>query len=187
MPSLPCSCPGSTRASIEVLSQIEPTPGAVAAAQAVPEDCEGGASGENFCRSTSALVEVEGWLTTVMSAPMRVSQNGVSDCLTVTAEVPFAPGVRRPRNVAAVGGLRCSAAFGCARLRVEASTLSWLQSRFSGVDFGLVGFVDVGRGLAFVLGRFRGLIGRRRLRGGGHDEAHTEAGGQQQPPMPPSC
>ena len=33
------SCAGSTRASIAVLSQIEPTPGAVIAAHAVPEDC----------------------------------------------------------------------------------------------------------------------------------------------------
>ena len=37
-PSLLCSCDGSTRASIAVLSQIEPTPGAVIAAHAAPED-----------------------------------------------------------------------------------------------------------------------------------------------------
>src|SRR5258708_25355996 len=67
VPSLPCSWVGSTRASMAVLSQIEPTPGAVTAAQAVPEDCDGWPSGEYFCRSTSALVETEGWLTTVIS------------------------------------------------------------------------------------------------------------------------
>ena len=40
-----------------VLSQIEPTPGAVTAAQAAPEDCDGGPSGEYFCSSTSTLVD----------------------------------------------------------------------------------------------------------------------------------
>src|SRR6201746_673225 len=39
VPSRLCSCDGSTRASIAVLSQIEPTPGAVIAAHAEPADC----------------------------------------------------------------------------------------------------------------------------------------------------
>src|SRR5437868_6485374 len=38
VPSLLCSELGSTRASMAVLSQIEATPGAVTAAQAIPED-----------------------------------------------------------------------------------------------------------------------------------------------------
>src|SRR5882757_8392692 len=114
-----------------VLSQIEPTPGAVTAAQAVPEDCDGWPSGEYFCRSTSALVEAEGWLTTVISAPIRVSQNGDSDCLTKIAEVPF--GLALDDHDASPP----SAAFGAVRpfatsmLNVKASTLSWLQSSLS--------------------------------------------------------
>jgi hypothetical protein len=54
VPSLLCSWPGSMRASTAVLSHSAPTPGAVMAAQAVPEDCEGAAS--YFWRSRSALV-----------------------------------------------------------------------------------------------------------------------------------
>src|SRR3981189_987365 len=89
VPSLLCSCAGSTRASIAVLSQIEPTPGAVIAAQAVPEDCEGWASGENRCRSRSALANVWGGGPTVMSAPTRASQNGESGCFPDTSAEPF--------------------------------------------------------------------------------------------------
>src|SRR5215475_15095379 len=89
VPSLLCSAVGSTRASTEVVSQIEPTPGAVMAAQALPEEFSGAALGEIFCRSTSPLVVPAGWFTTVMSAPMRVSQNGVTCCLTDTEEAPL--------------------------------------------------------------------------------------------------
>src|SRR3982074_2678149 len=60
VPNLLCSCEGSTRASTAVLSQIEATPGAAIAAHGVPEDCDGGASVENFCRSRSELVKVWG-------------------------------------------------------------------------------------------------------------------------------
>src|SRR5438552_12898463 len=89
VPSLPCSEPGSTRASTEVLSQIEPTLGADIAAQALPEEFSGGALGEIFCRSRSPLVVPGGGLTTVMSAPMRVSQKGETDCLTDRAAAPL--------------------------------------------------------------------------------------------------
>ena len=84
-----CSDPGSTRASTEVLSQIEATPGAVIAAQAVPDDCGRLPPLASFSESSSDVVAVP-CRATVMSAPMRVSQNGEMDCLTDTAEVPFA-------------------------------------------------------------------------------------------------
>src|SRR5438477_3404545 len=106
-------------------------PGAVAAAQAVPDDCEGGASGENFCRNASALVEAEGF-TTVMSAPMRVSQNGVSDCLTETAEAPFGLAFDDHDGSLPAAFFAAVRPFGAVKLSVEASTLSWLQSSLSG-------------------------------------------------------
>src|SRR5882757_126143 len=131
VPILLCSWPGSTRASMAVLSQIEPTPGAVIAAQAVPEDCDGGPSGEYFCSSASALVATGGWWTTVMSAPIRVSQNGDSDCLTETAEAPFGFALddhdASPLSVA----FGATLPLGAAMLSVDASTLSWLQSSLS--------------------------------------------------------
>src|SRR5215468_2680106 len=89
VPSLPCSAVGSTRASTAVLSQIEPTPGADIAAQALPEEFSGAAFGEIFCRNRSLLVMPDCGFTTVMSAPMRVSQNGEIDCLTDTEEAPL--------------------------------------------------------------------------------------------------
>src|SRR5258708_36269107 len=87
VPSLLCSWDGSTRASTAVLSQIEATPGAVIAAQAEPEDCGAEPPLASFSDSASDAVSVP-CRATVMSAPIRVSQNGVSDCLTDTAEVP---------------------------------------------------------------------------------------------------
>src|ERR1700752_5135603 len=131
VPSLLCSAPGSTRASTEVLSQIEPTPGADIAAQALPEEFSGGALGEIFCRSRSPLVVPEGWLTTVMSAPMRVSQNGEIDCFTDTeaAPLPWALDDHDASSPAApFAGARL---FGEGRFSVEGSTLSWLQSSLS--------------------------------------------------------
>src|SRR5215467_16038718 len=128
VPSLLCSEVGSTRASMAVLSQIEPTPGAVTAAQALPEDCSGGAFGEYFCRSRSPLVVPIAGLTTVMSAPMRVSQNGEIDCLTETEEAPL------PLAFDAHDALLPSLFFEAApraltegRSSSEASILSWLQ------------------------------------------------------------
>ena len=56
VPSLPWSAVGSTRASMAVLSQIEPTPGAVMAAQALPEELSGAAFGEILYRSRSPLI-----------------------------------------------------------------------------------------------------------------------------------
>src|SRR5688572_17966358 len=102
-------------------------PGAVIAAHAVPEDCDGGLSGENFRCSRSALVKVWGWLTTVMSAPIRVSQNGDSDCFTETSAAPFAlfvdfHDVSEPPEVF---GARAFEA-GPSR-SVAVSRLSWLQ------------------------------------------------------------
>src|SRR5258707_3178972 len=88
VPSLLCSCEGSTRASIAVLSQIEPTPGAVTAAHAAPEDCGAFPPLASFSDNSSDIV-VGGWRVTVMSAPSRASQNGDSGRFTVTAAEPF--------------------------------------------------------------------------------------------------
>jgi hypothetical protein len=63
-------------------------PGADIAAQAVPDDCGRLPPLASFSESCSELVSVP-CRATVMSAPMRVSQNGVMDCVTDTDEVPF--------------------------------------------------------------------------------------------------
>src|SRR5262245_27485398 len=77
------------RASTAVWSQIEATPGAVIAAQAVPDDC--GRLPPLASRSDNCSdVVTAPCLATVMSAPIRVSQNGEIDCLTATADVPLA-------------------------------------------------------------------------------------------------
>src|SRR5882757_11087686 len=86
VPSLLCSCDGSTRASIAVLSQIEPTPGAVIAAHAAPEDCCSPVV--IFCCSASAA-DKGCCRATVRSAPTLVSQNGIIDCLTDNAAAPL--------------------------------------------------------------------------------------------------
>src|SRR5882724_9874800 len=131
VPSLPCSEPGSTRASTAVLSQIEPTPGADIAAQALPEEFSGGALGEIFCRNRSPLVVPGAGLTTVMSAPILVSQNGEIDCLTETEAAPL------PLALDDHDALSPAALFAAARpltdgrFNMEASTLSWLQSSLS--------------------------------------------------------
>src|SRR6185436_21080986 len=78
VPSLLCSDPGSTRASTAVVSQIEATPGAVIAAQAVPEDCGRLPPLASFSESCSEVVAAP-CRATVMSAPMRVSKNGEMD------------------------------------------------------------------------------------------------------------
>src|SRR5215203_1222217 len=127
VPSLLCSWAGSMRASTAVLSHSVPTPGAVMAAQAVPEDCEGAAS--YFWRSRSALVATAFGLTTVMSAPTRASQNGNTDRLTETDDAPLP--LRLEDHAAPLSARPLAAArpFAGARFSVEASTLSWLQSR----------------------------------------------------------
>src|ERR1700716_2542055 len=61
VPSLLCSCDGSTLASIAVLSQIEPTPGAVIAAHAAPEDCGWLPPFARFSDNSSDVVGVAGW------------------------------------------------------------------------------------------------------------------------------
>src|SRR5258708_9930294 len=82
VPSLLCSCVGSTRASIAVLSQTEPTPGAVIAAHADPPDCGSLPPFASFSDKSSDPVSVDGCRVTVMSAPIRASQNGDSGCFT---------------------------------------------------------------------------------------------------------
>src|SRR5882757_396970 len=86
VPNLLCTSDGSTRASIAVLSQIEPTPGAVIAAHAAPEDCCSPVV--IFCCSASAA-EAGCCRATVRSAPTLVSQNGIIDCLTDNAAAPL--------------------------------------------------------------------------------------------------
>ena len=124
-----CSCDGSSRASTAVLSQIEPTPGAVIAAHAVPEDCgrlpplassptaiatpsASAAAGSRSCRrrpwcrgnSTAAVLR----LPRRSRWPCR-STTTTSRCWMPTA-APRAPSTPDlPFNV-------------------DASTLSWLQS-----------------------------------------------------------
>ncbi len=56
--------------------------------RALPEDCGRLPPLVAFCASSSDIVR--GSLVTVMSAPIRVSQNEDTDCFTVTAEEPFA-------------------------------------------------------------------------------------------------
>src|SRR5439155_2766528 len=127
VPSLLCSDPGSTRASTAVLSQIEATPGAVIAAQAVPDDCGRLPPLASFSESCSDVVAVP-CRATVMSAPMRASQNGVMDCLTDTAEVPFALSLADHVVSALPAAFDAPLPFGSGPLRVDASTLSRLQS-----------------------------------------------------------
>src|SRR5258705_23793 len=62
-----------------------------------------------------------------MSAPMRVSQNGVMDCLTDTAEVPFAFALT-DQDASALASFAAARPFGAGAGRVDASTLSRLQS-----------------------------------------------------------
>src|SRR5882724_396790 len=128
VPSLLCSWAGSTRASIAVLSQIEPAPGAVIAAQAVPEDCGTAPPFAAFSATSSDIVV--GSRATVMSAPTRVSQNGETACFTDTAEAPF--GLPLPDQVVSLpsAARRAVDPFAASPLlSVDASMLSWLQSR----------------------------------------------------------
>src|SRR5258708_192390 len=116
------------RPSTAVLSQTEPPPGAVAAAQALPEDCGILPPLAAFCASSSDIVV--GSFATVMSAPTRVSQNDDTDCLTFTPEEPLA--------LALDDQSIPSLAAACARflaammsLSVPASMASWAQSSLS--------------------------------------------------------
>src|SRR5258708_8635663 len=126
VPSLLCSWPGSTRASTAVLSQIEPTPGAVIAAHAVPVDCGSLPPLVAFSDNSSDIVV--GCRVTVISAPILVSQNGDSGCFTDTAE-PFRLSLEDHDISAAVPACGETRAFDAGPLvNVDASTLSWLQS-----------------------------------------------------------
>src|ERR1700716_3021989 len=127
VPSLLCSWDGSTRASTAVLSQIEATPGAVTAAPAEPED--GGADPPlaSFSDSASEAVSVP-WRATVMSAPIRVSQNGVSDRLTDTADVPLRFSFADQAVSALAVAFGAARDFGAGPVRGKASRSSWLQS-----------------------------------------------------------
>src|SRR5258707_13249632 len=62
-----------------------------------------------------------------MSAPMRASQSGERDCLTDTAEAPFGLALfdQVASELVPFGAAR---PFGAGPVKVEASTLSWLQS-----------------------------------------------------------
>src|SRR5664279_1747855 len=128
VPSLLVSWAGSTRASTAVLSQTEPTPGADIAAHALPEDCGALPPLASFSDNSSEPVSVAGWRVSVMSAPILVSQNGVSGCFTDTAAEPFALSFddHDASPFAIVFGERAFDAG--AHVSVEASTLSWLQS-----------------------------------------------------------
>src|ERR1700681_4784659 len=109
-----------------LLSQIEPTPGAVAAAQAVPEDC--GALPPLAAFSDSSSDIVVGCRATVMSAPILVSQNGDRGCFTDKAE-PFGLSLEDHDISLPEPARGASRAFDAGPVvRVEASTLSWLQS-----------------------------------------------------------
>src|SRR6185369_16080545 len=127
VPSLLCSDPGSTRASTAVLSQIEATPGAVIAAQPVPEDCGRLPPLASLSESCSDVVVVP-CRATVMSAPTRVSRNGEMDCLTDTAEVPFALSLADHAASALAAAFDAPLPLGSGPVRVDASTLSRLQS-----------------------------------------------------------
>src|SRR6185312_12415534 len=96
------------------------------AAHALPPDCGRLPPLAVFSASNSDMVV--GSRVTVMSAPTRASQYGVTDCFTETAEEPFVsflfdqlmpPLVEAAELRALAAGLSPS---------VEASTLSWLQS-----------------------------------------------------------
>ena len=128
VPSLLCSCAGSTRASIAVLSQIEPTPGAVRAAHAVPEDCGWLPPFASFSESSSDAVSVERSRATVISAPIRASQNGDSGCFTDTAAEPFGLSLDDHDISLLAPAWGAMRAFAGRVVRVDASTLSWLQS-----------------------------------------------------------
>ena len=67
-----------------------PTPGAVIAAQAVPDDCGRLPPLASFSARDLRRRQRAPGASTVMSAPILVSRNGERDCLTDTAEVPFA-------------------------------------------------------------------------------------------------
>src|SRR5205823_974518 len=103
-------------------------PGAVAAAQALPEDCGTLPPLVAFCARSSDIVR--GSLVTVMSAPIRASQNENTDCFTFTAEEPLA--------LAFDDQFIPLLAAACARflaammsLSVPASIASWPQSSLS--------------------------------------------------------
>src|SRR4051794_16039034 len=125
-PILLRSCAGSTRASSAVLSQTEATPGAVTAIQAVPEDSGRLPPFAAFSVNNSDDVGVEAGRLTVMSAPIRVSQNGESACFTETAAKPFLLSFEDQEASGATAGERAFEAG--TEASVEASTLSWLQS-----------------------------------------------------------
>src|ERR1700761_8267585 len=132
VPSLLCSEFGSTRASTAVLSQIEPAPGALMEAQALPPDCGRLPPFELFSASSSAMV-VGSWVT-VMSAPTLASQTGETDCFTDTDAAPLGwflsdqfmpPSAEEAETV-------CERIFAPdMSCKVEASTSSWLQSSLS--------------------------------------------------------
>ena len=63
-----------------------------------------------------------------MSAPIRVSRNGETDCLTETPDAPFAFWFEDHDVSDFSAALDAGRPFGAGAGSVEASTLSWLQS-----------------------------------------------------------
>ena len=94
----------------------------------IPEDCGALPPFASFSDNSSEPVSVAGWRVTVMSAPIRVSQNGDSGCFTDTAAEPLALSLddHDASPLATAFGERAFDAG--AHVSVEASTLSWLQS-----------------------------------------------------------
>jgi len=83
----------------------------------------------SFSDSSSDEVRIEGCRATVMSAPTLVSRNGESGCFTDTTAEPFGFSLDDHDISAAAPGCGTRRAFDAGLVvRVEASTLSWLQS-----------------------------------------------------------
>src|SRR3954471_16171978 len=66
-----------------------------------------------------------------MSAPIRVSQNGDSDCLTETADDPLSLALDDQAASPLAVAFGAEGPFAAGMSKVEASTLSWLQSNLS--------------------------------------------------------
>ena len=81
----------------------------------------------SFSARISDVVSVP-WRATVMSAPILVSRNGERDCLTDTAEVPFAFSFDDHEVSELIARFAAGRVFGEGPSRAEASALSWLQS-----------------------------------------------------------
>ena len=125
-----CSCAGSTRASTAVLSQIEATPGAVIAAQAVPEDCGrlppfGRVFPQQFGGWSACPAGHHGHVGADPCVPER--RDRLLDRHAGGA-VRLLDWTTRMRRHLAARSWRAGPPLTAGAGRVEASTLSWLQS-----------------------------------------------------------